>query len=70
MLPLNWEDHDAEKNLIVNYFADRQHTKLLLEKIEKKIIESCFYCRNCENCTKLFACNKVSSRDFGRLTDI
>ena len=59
MLALNWEDHDAEKNLIVNYFADRQHTKLLLEKIEKKIIDSCFYCRNCENCTKLFAYNKV-----------
>ena len=26
ILAPNWEDHDAEKNLIVNYFADRQHT--------------------------------------------
>ena len=59
MLAPNWGDHDAEKNPIVNYFADRQHTELSLKKIEKKIIESCFYCRNCENCTKLFPYNKV-----------
>ena len=38
ILAPNWEDHDAEKNLIVNYFADRQHTEFLLKKIEKKKI--------------------------------
>ena len=59
ILAPNWEDHDAEKNLIVNYFADRQHTEFLLKKIEKKIIKTCFYCKNCENCTKLFEYNKV-----------
>ena len=37
MLAPNWEDHNAEKNPIVNYFADRQHTELLLKKIEKKL---------------------------------
>ena len=36
MLAPNWEDHDAEKNPIVNFFADRQHTELLLKEIEKK----------------------------------
>ena len=46
MLAPNWEDHDAEKIPIVNYFADRQHTELLLKKIEKKIIKSCFYSKN------------------------
>ena len=35
MLAPNWEDHDAEKNPIINY------------------------CRNCENCTKLFEYNEV-----------
>ena len=36
MLAPNWEDCDAEKNTIINYFADRQHTELLLKKIEEK----------------------------------
>ena len=36
MLAPNWEDHDAKTNPIVNYFADRHHTELILRKIEKK----------------------------------
>ena len=40
MLAPNWEDHDIEKNFIVNYSADRQHTELILRKIERKKIET------------------------------
>ena len=52
MLVPYWEDHDAKKNPIVSYFADRQHTELAIKKTEMKIIKTCFYCRTCENCTK------------------
>ena len=62
MLEPNWEDHDAEKNPIVNYFADRQHTELAIKKIEMKIIKNCFYCRNCENCTKFPNYKKVFNK--------
>ena len=54
MLAPNWEDHDIEKNFIVNYFADRQHTELILRKMETKIETFSFYCHECENCKKLF----------------
>ena len=37
MLAPNWEDHDLESNPIINYFADRQRTELILKKIESKI---------------------------------
>ena len=37
MLAPNWEDHNLETNHIINYFADRQHTELILKKIESKI---------------------------------
>ena len=53
MLARNWEDHDAEKNTIINYFADRQHTEKILKKIESKVVRSCFYCKVCQNCRKL-----------------
>ena len=65
MLALNWEDHDAKTNPIINYFADRQHTELTLKKIEMKIIKTCFYCKNCKNCTKLSNYKKVfKEQDF------
>ena len=53
MLAPNWENHDVEKCRIINYVADRQHTEIILRKIEEKIVQSCFYCINCENCIKL-----------------
>ena len=59
MLAPNWKDHDIETNRIVNYFADRQHTELILKKIEKKIETWCFYCKECENCNKLFQYREV-----------
>ena len=37
MLAPNWEDHDLETNPIVNYFADRQHTELILKKLKVKL---------------------------------
>lgn len=54
MLAPNWENHDLETNSIINYFADRQYTELILKKIEQKIETCCFYCHECENCKKLF----------------
>ena len=59
MLAPNWEDQNPEKKPIINYFANRQHTKMILRKTEKNILQSCIYCRNYENCTKLFAYNEV-----------
>ena len=53
MLAPNWENHDAEKCRIINYVADRQHTEIILRKIEEKIVQSYFYWINCENCIKL-----------------
>ena len=52
MLAPNWQDHDLETNPIINYFADRNHTELILKKIENKIKKQCFYCRECKNCKK------------------
>ena len=42
MLAPNWEDHDLETNPIINYFADRQHTELILKKVENKIKKKLF----------------------------
>ena len=53
MLAPNWEDLHAEKCRLINYVAGRQHTEIILRKIEEKIVQSCFYCINCENCIKL-----------------
>ena len=53
MLAPNWEDHDLESNPIINYFADREHTQLILKKIENKIKKNCFYCKTCDDCNKL-----------------
>ena len=59
MLAPNWEDHDAETCQIINYFADRQHTELILKKIESKIKINCFYCKICYDCNKLEEHRKV-----------
>ena len=59
MLAPNLEDHNAETNPIINYFADRRHTEIILKKFEMTVIKTCFYCRDCENCTKLSNYRKV-----------
>ena len=41
-----------EENMIVNYFAGRQHTEQLLKNIEKMIKKRCFYCTVCDLCKK------------------
>ena len=59
MLAPNWENHDAEKNIIVNYSAGKQHTEIILRKIEKTTEMHCFYCKNCKDCKKLFTYKEV-----------
>ena len=49
----NWEDHDAATCIRINYFADRQNTEIVLRKQENLIAETCCYCKECRNCTKL-----------------
>ena len=62
MLAPIWEDHDVETNPIINYFAHKQHTEIILKKIEMKIIKTCFYCKNCESCTKPSNYKKVFNK--------
>ena len=59
MLAPNWEDHDAKTNSIINYFADRQHTELILRKIEKEIEKNCFFSKTCKNCQNLEKRRKI-----------
>ena len=49
----NWEDHDAATCSINNYFADRQNTEIIKKKQENLVVETCCYCKECKNCTKL-----------------
>ena len=49
----NWDEHDAAKYLIINYFSDRENTELILLRQEIEIENGCFYCSNCEKCKKL-----------------
>ena len=49
----NWEDHDAATCIIIKYFADRKNTEITLRKQENLIAETCCYCNECKNCTKL-----------------
>ena len=49
----NWEDHDAKTNPIINCFADRDHTEIILKQQEYFIAETCKYCKECQNCKKL-----------------
>ena len=44
---------DSAKNPIINYFADKQTTELILNKIEMQVNSRYFYCKNCDNCKKL-----------------
>ena len=59
MLAPNWGDHAAETCTMINYFADRQHTELILRKIEKEIEKSCFFCKTCKTCQKLESRRKI-----------
>ena len=52
----NWDEHDAATCPIINYFADRQNTALIITKQEKKKEKSCYFCRMCKNCSRLKEC--------------
>ena len=53
VLRTNWVDHDKNTCLVMNYFADREHTTLILLRQEIKIDSGCYYCHKCEKCKKL-----------------
>ena len=61
MLAPNWEDHDIEKNSIVNYFADRQHTELILRKIEKKLKHAASTATNLKTARRFFGTKTCSN---------
>ena len=50
MLAPNWKDHDLGTCPTINYFADINHTELVLKKAEEKILKRCFYCQECKHC--------------------
>ena len=42
MLAPNWEDDDLETNPIINYFVDRNHIELILERLKINLKSSAF----------------------------
>ena len=40
----NWDEHNAAKCPIINYFADRNNTALILTKQENEIGNTCYFC--------------------------
>ena len=64
----NWDEHDATKCPIINYFSDRENTELILLKQEIEIENGCFYCNNCKKCKKLKEYKSEFKKwDFGHL---
>ena len=57
---------EAAISLIMNYFADRQHTEKVLRDIENTVIKTkCFYCKRCKNCQKFETCrNEFDTKSF------
>ena len=52
----NWDEHDATTCPIINYFADRNNTTLILTKQEDEIGNSGYICNTCKNCKRLKEC--------------
>ena len=52
----NWDEHDAATCSIINYFADRNNTALILTKQKEKIGKTCYFCNTCKNCNRLKKC--------------
>ena len=48
----NWGNHNAETCWCINYFSDRENTKLILLRQEIQIQNKCDYCNECEKCDK------------------
>ena len=51
-LRANWDEHDAATCPIINHFADRNNTALILTKKENEIGNTCYFCNICKNCNK------------------
>ena len=49
----NWDEQDAAKCPIIDYFADRNNTALILAKPENEIEKNCYFCNTCKNCKRL-----------------
>ena len=52
----NWDEHDTATCPIINYFADRKNTALILVKQENEIGKNCYFCNLCKNCKRLKGC--------------
>ena len=44
----NWDNDNAETCCCINYFSDRENTKLILLRQEIQIQNECVYCNECE----------------------
>ena len=40
---------------IINYFAERQYVKKLLNDSEMDIKKVCWYCKNCKKCERFYS---------------
>ena len=58
----NCDEHDAAKCQIMNYFADRKNTALVLAKQENEIGKNCYFCNTCKNCKRLKECRAEFKR--------
>ena len=58
----NWEDQDTATCIIINYFADRHHTEIILKKQECLTAETCSYCKECKTAPKLKLTEKNSKK--------
>ena len=43
----NWDEHNAATCPIINYFADRNNTALILVKQENEIGKNYYFCNIC-----------------------
>ena len=53
MVASNWEDRDAKTNPIIDYFADRQNTELILRKVKKGNRNELFFLQNVQKLSKV-----------------
>ena len=58
----NWDEQDAATCQIINYFADRNNTALILVKQENEIGKNCYFCNLCKNCNRLKECRAEFKR--------
>ena len=65
----NWDEHDAATCPIINYFADRQNTALIITKQEKKKKSPATFAECAKTVTDLKnAEQNLKKWDFGHLT--